>query len=169
MRKKNEETGTRNDKVSLASRGKSEVISMRIDPKAKFGLDLFARMTGQTAAQVAERAIHHFLQTATLKPASVAPEEEPLEKGSYRDVFNTLWSPHCGERFMRMVLEHPKLLTYGEECAWSEMARAGVFNGYFEAPITLRSKLLPGVDLRSLEDRVSNFLAGATDIGQRTS
>jgi hypothetical protein len=148
--------GTR--RVDLGSRGKSEVITIRISPKAKFALEIMARMQGRTAAQTAESAILMMLDYGYRSTDDWRNGEHYFSREDSLSVINKLWSPHRGERMLRMVFQHPELLVYEEEVVWNEMTRAGVFDGYLEPPISIKSRPLPDANLMELEDRVAKFL-----------
>lgn len=137
--------------IDISSRGKSEVITLRVSPKVKFGLDIRARLNSRTLAQTAELAIQRMLGLA---PSAVDAATEALE----REIIEKLWSPHRGARFVNLVRHHPELMTYEEESRWHEMARAGLFDEAFEAPLSRASTLRAGADLRRLEDSVDAFL-----------
>lgn len=145
-------------RIELESRGKSEVITIRINRRAKFALEILARMQGRTAAQMAETAIHMMLGYGYQDLDDWRDGQHPFSKDRSLSVINKLWSPHRGERMLRMVFQHPELLVYEEEAVWNQMARAGVFEGYLEQPISLESRPLPGVNLMELEDRVAKYL-----------
>lgn len=145
-------------RVDLGSRGKSEVITIRISPKAKFALEILARMEGRTAAQAAESAIIMMLGYGYRRASDWRDGHHDFSKEESFAVIDRLWSPHRGERLLRTVFQHPELLVYEEEVVWNEMGRAGVFDGYLEQPISLKSRLLPDANLMELEDRVAKFL-----------
>lgn len=145
-------------RVDLGSRGKSEVITIRINPKAKFALEILARMQGRTAAQTVEGAIHMMLDYGYRNADDWRYGQHNFSREDSLSVIEKLWSPHRGERLLRMAFQHPELLVYEEEVVWNEMARAGVFDGYLEQPISLKSRLLPDANLMELEDRIAKFL-----------
>ena len=90
--------------MDLGSRNKSEVITIRINPKLKFGLELMARLHNRSVAQTVEMAIQRVLEDPF-------DGVQNLRDVRYdQDIIDKLWSPHRGERLLKMVLEHPELL-----------------------------------------------------------
>ncbi|HRQ46982.1 MAG TPA: hypothetical protein PK725_08525 [Rhodocyclaceae bacterium] len=146
-------------RVDLGSRSKSEVITIRINPKVKFGLEIMARHNNASVAQMVETAIYRMLKDPFNNSRYIHDDFDP-------SIINKLWSPHRGERLLRMVFEHPELLSYEEEVVWNNMAREGVFDGYLEPPLDLSSRPLPDADLHALEDRIASFL-DALDAAER--
>lgn len=138
-------------RVDLGSRSKSEVITLRINPKLKFGLELTSRLHNRSVAQTVELAIMRIL-------------EDPYERASRfqdvtleDDIIDSLWSPHRGERLLKMMLTHPELVSYEEEVLWNKMARAGLLDSYFERPAEPSKKPLPSYNRLELEDRIARF------------
>lgn len=139
-------------RVDLGSRNKSEVITIRITPKAKFGLEVMARMCNRSVAQTVEFAIQRLLD----EPHRQRP---PLEGSDYAHaVIEELWSPHRGERLLKMVFKHPELLSYDEEVAWNKLLRSGALDAYISNAGAASREMLPTADVRELEDRIDQFL-----------
>lgn len=153
-----QETYPSSRRVDLGSRSKSEVIGIRINPKTKFGLEIVARMQNRTVAQMLEGVVNMFLGYGYQAVDDWRNGQHDFAKEDSLSVIEKLWSPHRGERMLRMVFQYPELMIYEEEAVWNQMARAGVFDGYLEQPISLKSRPLPGVNLMELEDRVAKYL-----------
>ena len=115
-------------------------------------------MQGRTAAQTVESAIHMMLGYGYHNDDDWRNGQHNFSMEESLSVIEKLWSPHRGERLLRMVFQHPELMVYEEEVVWSAMSRAGVFDGYLAQPISLKSRLLPDANLMELEDRVAKFL-----------
>lgn len=138
-------------RVDLGSRNKSEVITIRINPKLKFGLELMARLHNRSVAQTVEMAIQRVLED---------PFDgiQNLRDVRYeRDLIEKLWSPHRGERLLRMVLTHPELLSYEEEVLWHKLTRAGVTEDYLEGTSLDDLHLRPNCNQREFEERIADF------------
>lgn len=138
-------------RFDIGSRNKSEVITLRINPKVKFGLELMARLHNRSVAQTVEMAIFRLLRDP------FDGMQHTRDVAYDRDIIDKLWSPHRGERLLRMVLEHRELLSYEEELVWNKMARAGLLSEYFKNPADLACPPVPGYDQRGLEDRIARF------------
>lgn len=138
-------------RVDLGSRSKSEVITIRINPKLKFGLELMARLHNRSVAQTVELSIQRVLED---------PYDgiQNLRDVRYdRDIINKLWSPHRGERLFKMVIEHPELLNYEEEVLWNKLTRAGVTEGYLAGAELGELTVLPNCNRQELEERIAEF------------
>jgi hypothetical protein len=79
------------------SSGKTENLSLRLDPKTKFILDFVSRINGQTITTIVERAIRASCDQIEL-PGSV-PE------GDFAVSFNWkhFWDPHEGVRTLKLL------------------------------------------------------------------
>lgn len=138
-------------RVDLGSRNKSEVITIRINPKLKFGLELMARLHNRSVAQTVEMAIQRVLED---------PFDgiQNLRNVRYEhDLIDKLWSPHRGERLLRMVLTHPELLSYEEEVLWNKLTRAGVTEDYLVRTGHSALHVRPNSNLQELEARIADF------------
>lgn len=138
-------------RVDVGSRNKSEVITIRINPKVKFGPELMARLHNRTVAQTVEMAIECVLDdpfdgTQHLRDVNYAPR-----------LIDELWSPHRGERLLRMVLGRPDLLCYEEELVWNKLERANVLDEYFESAKLPACELRADANRKDLEDRIDQF------------
>lgn len=138
-------------RVDLGSRNKSEVITIRINPKLKFGLELMARLHNRSVAQTVEMAIQRVLED----PFDGIQNSRDVRYDS--DIIKRLWSPHRGERLLKMVLTHPELLSFEEEVLWNKLTRAGVTEHYLEGTGLDNLHLRPGCNLREFEARIADF------------
>ena len=142
---------TQGGRVDLGSRNKSEVITIRINPKLKFGLELMARLHNRSVAQTVEMAIQRVLEDPF-------DGVQNLRDVRYdQDIIDKLWSPHRGERLLKMVLEHPELLSYEEEVVWNKLTRAGVAEDFLENTRLHEVSVRPNCNLHELEERVADF------------
>lgn len=140
-----------NGRVEIGSRGKSEVITIRLNPKLKFGLELMARLHHRSVAQTAELAIQRLL--ADPFDGREAVSGTPFDPG----LLDALWSPHRGERLRRMVFDHPELLAHEEEVLWHQLVRSGRLAPYLEESQLKIARLKPGASLHALEDEIARF------------
>lgn len=139
-------------KIDISSRFKTEVVTLRINPKMKFGLELISRLHGRSVAQTIELAINKFL--------SDPQEIEYSQRYDKLDVniIDVLWSPHRGERLLKMVLQRPELLSYEEELLLNKMGRQGLLDDFFTDPAESFRQLIPGsLEQHCLVDTIAKF------------
>ena len=139
------------DRVDISSRGKTEVITLRLNAKVKFGLELAARIGHRSVAQTVEMSIAQLLDGTPSPPL--------LYKGAdIRELINRLWSPHRGARLLRMVLQAPELLNPDEELMWNKIARTGHLDPYFENAAEPRRKMTCAPDMiGTVEDVIAAY------------
>ncbi|MDK9725980.1 MAG: hypothetical protein OEL88_13985 [Sterolibacteriaceae bacterium MAG5] len=139
------------DRVDISSRGKTEVITLRLNAKVKFGLELAARMEHRSVAQTVELSIAKLLSGTSFVPLRYKGEEIAV-------VIDRLWSPHRGQRLLKMVLHAPELLNPDEELVWNRIARAGHLDAYFtDATESSRRPTFTADQTREVEDVISEF------------
>lgn len=138
-------------RVDLGSRGKSEVITIRINPKMKFGLELMARLHNRSVAQTVEMAIQRVLSdpfdgVQQLRDVRYVP-----------DIVGAIWSPHRGERLLNLVLKYPELLSYEEEVVWNKLIRSGRVDGFFKCASLPSVTIASDADRKRLESCIAEF------------
>lgn len=140
-----------NERVDLGSRGKSEVITIRLTPKMKFGLELMARLHKRSVAQTADIAIQRLLWDPF--------DGQEAVSGTPRDpgLLDALWSPHRGERLRRMVFTSPELVAPEEEVLWNQLVRSGRLEPYLMCSQLKSVCLKPGASIHELEDEIARF------------
>ena len=142
-----------NTRIDISSRFKSEVITIRVNPKAKFGLELMARIHNRSVAQTLELAILRLMADPYDTRQNPYFDNTPDE-----NIIDKLWSPHRGQRLLKMVLEHHELLSYDEELLWNNMARAGLLDKYFVNPAEINRQPIPeNYNQRQIEDEIAAF------------
>ncbi|MNB93198.1 hypothetical protein D3C76_465360 [compost metagenome] len=94
-------------------------VSLRIDPRIKYGIDLAARIQKRTVTGVVEWAVEQALADVSL-PRSVFAEHEdpdaPTDLASSLD--DRLWSSNEGVRLVLLASRYPQLLSYEETRIW---------------------------------------------------
>lgn len=139
------------DRVDISSRGKTEVITLRLNTKVKFGLELAARLGNRSVAQTVEMSIANLLYG------------KDGELPRYKDevissLIERLWSPHRGQRLLKMVLYAPDLLSPDEELVWNKLARAGHLDPYFDnAAESTRRPTYAAQHQGEVEDVIARF------------
>ena len=92
---------------------KSVLLALRVTPRTRFGLDLFARRSGRTVSQVVAQAIDEAIgseaEGLVLVPRG---ERAPV------NVLDRVWSPHEHERVVRLGMWFPQLLGDRQRYLW---------------------------------------------------
>jgi len=139
------------DRVDISSRGKTEVITLRLNAKVKFGLELAARLENRSVAQTVEMSIANLLYGKDGKQPRYRDEE-------ISSLIDRLWSPHRGQRLLKMVLYAPDLLNPDEELLWNKLARAGHLDPYFvDAAESSRRPTYGADQQREVEDVIARY------------
>ena len=89
--------------------GKSETLTIRLDPKTRFMLEFVSRLRGQTITTVVERAIAVAADRATIDQVN------PLSKEADSQTWRNYWDISEGVRAIRMSAEPQLHPTYEEE------------------------------------------------------
>lgn len=105
---------------------RSEVVTVRLDPKLKYLAELAARKHRRPLSSFIEWAVEQSLSNVVLEeygPTSVADAER-----SYN-----LWDLDEPDRIVRLALHFPDLLTHEEQVLWKLVRENGyVWKGRFE-------------------------------------
>ncbi|EJP76835.1 hypothetical protein [Stenotrophomonas maltophilia] len=91
---------------------KTEVLSIRIDPRTRYGLELLSRLQRRSATGVVEWAVQE---------AFAKEDFESYDHGSFSvaDVMDDLWHINEIERLVALALRKPQLLTFEESRKWA--------------------------------------------------
>ena len=90
---------------------KAEVVTLRLTPKIRYGLEILARQQRRTLSSVAEWAFFQAFKSESIR--SYAGDETTLE-----EAIDRLWDPLEPDRLVKLAQAHPSLLTYEEELIW---------------------------------------------------
>ncbi len=101
-------------KSKVGTTAKSDVITVRLSPKLKYGLELLARKQHRPLSSVVTWAIEQAINNPenglyknTSKGLKVA---EPMQ------MLEVLWDVHPADRLVKLATHWPELMTYEEEC-----------------------------------------------------
>src|ERR1700722_17561165 len=95
---------------------KSETISVRLDPKLRYLVELAARRQRRTISSFVAWAVEDSL-SRVLITEEVDPRGNSVGK-SIGEVAMALWDPEGPERLVRLALQYPELLNYHEQILW---------------------------------------------------
>lgn len=104
------------------SQGKAESITVRLDPKIRYGLELLARKQHRNLSSVVEWA---------LQKAINDPEQGLIEKGKDKQEFHllpALWDVEESDRLYQMATMRADLLTFEEERLVKTIIESDYFN-----------------------------------------
>jgi len=90
---------------------KTETLTLRLDPKTKFAIELLAREQKRTLAGVIEWAVQRAMSNQTVVTGA--------GKGSMQQLVDKVWSPDDLEKTIYLGLHAEHLLSYEEYCVWT--------------------------------------------------
>lgn len=103
--------------IETGGRMRTEVVTARVSPKVKYGLDLLARKHRRSVAQTVEWAIW----------GAVMGQAGELYGEGVARLIEELWSPSASERLWLLATKHPDYMTYEDELLWRKIRRTGQF------------------------------------------
>ena len=94
--------------------GKSETISVRLNVKVRYLVELAARKQRRTLSSYVAWAVED-----SLSRVFITEEVDSGGNGkSISEVALSLWDPEGPERLVRLALKYPELLTFPEQLVW---------------------------------------------------
>jgi hypothetical protein len=99
-----------------SGKAKSETISVRLDARLRYLVELAARRQRRTLSSYVAWAVEDSL-SRVLITEEVDPRGNSMGK-SVSEVAMALWDPEGPERLVRLALQYPELLTYHEQILW---------------------------------------------------
>jgi len=105
--------------VKRKTGGRSETVSVRLDPKLNYLTELAARKLRRTKSSYIEWAIEQSLDRVNLTG------DEPGHYPSIADLQESLWDVDPMDRFLRLVFGHRDLLTHYEQVLWKLIRENG--------------------------------------------
>lgn len=117
-------------KAPKGMQAKVESITVRLQPKLKYGLELLARKQHRTLSSVIEWAIDKALRQPEdglwftyLIPGD--DEREPFEEERF--LLEQVWDPEEADRLVKLAIFYPSLLSYEEEMVWKLICSESIF------------------------------------------
>jgi hypothetical protein len=126
---------------------RTELVSVRIDPKLRFAVELAARKQRRTASSFVEWAIEEAIKRLPLRINAIkgkrdVPEETSLpgelpvgvcveylqqlslgkwniKKKTVHEIVGEVWHPEESRRFAQLATRYPELLTHDEDVLWN--------------------------------------------------
>lgn len=112
--------------------GRTETVTVRLDPKLRYLTELAARKHSRTVSSYIEWRIKSSLDSEDVRPvdtpAHVATPETIGSEAEY------LWDVDDADRFAKLALRYPHLLTHGEQVRWKLIRENGyLWKGNYRA------------------------------------
>jgi hypothetical protein len=85
---------------------RSEIVTVRLDPKTRYLAELAARVQRRTLSSFVEWAI------------AQAVEAQPVNGRTLGQVADDLWDTDEADRFVMLAMNHPTLLNHDEQVLW---------------------------------------------------
>lgn len=117
---------------------RSEVITVRLDPKLRLAAELAAAKERRTLSSFVERTIEEAIQRVTIPLSS---SDHPL---SVYAIVEQFWDVDEPDRFIKLALRFPELLTSDEQRLWKVIREE--FQLYALSPAT-DPLALPQIDV----------------------
>ena len=101
---------------------RSETVTVRLDPKLRFAAELAARKHRRTLSSFIEWAVEEGIQQVHLDGPETA--YHAMDKA---------WDVDEADRFAKLALNYPNLLTHDEEILWKLICECGfLWKGHYE-------------------------------------
>lgn len=109
-------------KKAKASDRKTEVLSLRVDPRVKYGLELLARLQRRSTTGVVEWAIQKAFEAELFMDGPTYDQQENLA-----DALPYLWHINEVERLVALGTSNSLLLTFEESARWKVLHDTNLF------------------------------------------
>ena len=103
-------------KIGGGKLARSETVTVRLDPKLRYLAELAARKQRRTLSSYVEWVIEDSLSRTNLYPSGDT---------SLGDEASSLWDVDEADRFAKLALRHPELLTHEEQVRWKLVRENG--------------------------------------------
>lgn len=102
---------------------RSETVTVRLDPKLRYLAELAARIHRRTLSSYIEWSIKQSLDTEPMRPAGwTAEQADGITIGTQAE---NLWDVDEPDRFAKLALRYPHLLTHEEQVKWKLICENG--------------------------------------------
>ena len=105
-----------------SNKRKSEVVTVRLDPRLKYLAEISARKQRRTLSGYIEWAVEQSLEQVMLRDSGRGLE--PLTVSDAEKTYS-LWDVDEAERLVRLSLAFPELLTFEEQLIWKLLKENG--------------------------------------------
>lgn len=141
----------KNPKGAGSKLGRTETVSIRLDPRLNYLCELAARSQRRTKSSFIEATLAEQIQTQVINKWRNADSFEPDTFGERADI---LWHVRESQRLVSLGIIAPELLTFEEQHIWSVIEE----NGYFWLGRWEKQKWKYNVDLEKIiRERVDEY------------
>ena len=107
---------------------RSETVTVRLDPKLRYLAELAARKQRRTVSSFIEWAVEQSMKDVILKLTFSfdGPDDEEAVKTTLESQANDLWDVDPAERFARLAIALPEMLTHDEQLLWKHIEDSGL-------------------------------------------
>jgi hypothetical protein len=105
---------------------RTETVTVRFDPKLRYLAELAARKQRRTLSSFIEWAVEDCLSRVVLCKGTGYNNDEDI---SVADETQNLWDADESERFARLAIRYPELLTYEEQVLWKVLWDSRLLSG----------------------------------------
>ena len=102
---------------------RSETVTVRLDPRLRYLAELAARKHRRTVSSFIEWAVEESLKHVILEPGTI--DGRRREK-TIADVASDLWDVDEPDRFAKLALSYPDMLTHEEQTLWKLIRENGL-------------------------------------------
>ncbi|MFT4573787.1 MAG: hypothetical protein ACI85E_000991 [Marinomonas primoryensis] len=113
---------TKNKPVGGGKLNRTQTVTMRLDPHLRYLTDLAARSQRRTTSGFIEWAIGEALHKVVMRTYEGSPDVVTLGDEAYN-----LWDVDESDRFVKLAINYPHLLTYEEQVIWKIIRKNGAF------------------------------------------
>lgn len=100
---------------------RSQVVTVRLDPRIRYGVELAARKHRRTASSFIEWAIEQALEMVVIREA----ENQRQQPVTAQDAQNQVWDVDEPDRFAELAINFPELLNHEEQVLWKLIRECG--------------------------------------------
>jgi len=102
---------------------RSETVTVRLDPKLRYLAELAARKQRRTVSSFIEWAVEESFKDVKLHLGSGYNGDEDI---TIKDEAARLWDIDESERFVKLAISYPELLTHDEQVRWKVLTDSGI-------------------------------------------
>ena len=96
---------------------RSKTVTVRLTPKLHYLAELAARQQRRTLSSFIEWAIEESLYAVSIEERW-SPETQTMERTTIADIAREVWDVDEVDRFFKLLVLHPHLLTHEEQVLW---------------------------------------------------
>lgn len=146
-------------KGSGSKLGRTETVSIRLDPRLNYLCELAARSQRRTKSSFIEAMLAEQIQTQIINKWRESEYGEPRTFGSSAD---TLWHVREGQRLVALAIVAPELMTFEEQNVWALIEENGYFwRGHWAGDVWEFSVELGSIIRERIDEKWETLLAVA--------